>query len=245
VAVLVLGCNLWASTVLLPGLFTGTWSSGPRAGLMTAPLVPLLAGVVSGRAALLLFAFPTALLLPAVVVPELVTSQIYGASRFLFVAGALVAYLAGGALACAEAAPPAPERVRKLSSASTPVAAHWQRRLRVYRALFALSLLFPAALVHAVHFDAGNRAFLREMFPGRVQLLTTLLDLGVMALWLVLYHRYFLGPLGEHRAGDRALLLELERLQRQARRSRPRPGFYVGVVAALVFMALLLYTRYR
>ena len=69
-------------------------------------------------------------------------------------------------------------------------------------------------------------------------------DVVALGVWVLLYFTIFLGILRPHRTGDRDLIADLARLKRESRRARPRPIFYVGVVAALAFMVLLLVSRY-
>ena len=95
-----------------------------------------------------------------------------------------------------------------------------------------------------MNFDDTNQAFLVQMFPGRVAPMTTVLNLAVIALWVLLYLRVFLGVLKPHRSGDRDLTTHLGQLLEQARRGRPRPLFYLGVIAALASMAALLALRH-
>jgi hypothetical protein len=133
--------------------------------------------------------------------------------------------------------------VRTLSSAQQPTPERWRRRARVYTGLTVMSAVIPAVLLYSVNFEASNRAFLRELYPGRMDAMMTLLNLGVIGLWLGLYAWVFLGIVRPHRTGDRDLIVELAMLRSQTRRGRPRGVFYVGVVTALVFMLLLLALR--
>jgi hypothetical protein len=104
--------------------------------------------------------------------------------------------------------------------------------------------VFPLVLLYSINFDDEAGEFLRNMYPGRVQSFTTLLNIGAIGVWVLLYVYFFLGVLRPHRTGDRDLVADLTRLRREARRARPRPIFYVGVIAALGFMVLLLVSRY-
>ena len=201
-------------------------------------------GVWRRNDAVLLLGYPVALLVPALDHPDLVASQVYGPVRFAIVAASLIAYLFGAALFTGFHQPPAPVATRTLSSSYQPAATRWLRRFRVYRTLALLSFVFPVVLCYKVNFDADNKAFLREVFPLRVNEMTTLFNLAVVGVWLALYVTVFLGVLVPHRTGDRDLAVDLARIKKDAARGRPGPIFYVGVVAALGFMALLMLLRY-
>ena len=82
------------------------------------------------------------------------------------------------------------------------------------------------------------------MYPGRVALMTTMLDAAALALWLAIYHFAFLGVLRPHRTGDRDLLVAIGQAKADLRRGKPRTRFYLGVFAALLAMAALLALRH-
>jgi hypothetical protein len=238
-----LGLNVWVSVVLLPGLFVDAWVGGPGWIAAVLPLGVLLVGLWRRSDTLLLFGFPSALLIPAAFFPEIVNRHVYGSVRFTIVATSVIAYLFSASFLSSFRAPAAPASIRTLSSATRPVPERWRRRYRVYRGLVALSVSCPLVLVYAVNFDPASRGFMRELFPGRIAALSTLLNLAVLGFWLALYYWVFLGVLRPHRTGDRDLVVELSLLRSQARRGRPRPVFYVGVGSALGFMLLLLLLR--
>lgn len=81
------------------------------------------------------------------------------------------------------------------------------------------------------------------MYTGRVASMSTLLNVTVLALWLVLYLHVFLGALKPHRTGDRDLVTDLAITRTQARSGRPRLRFHVAVAAALILMAALIVMR--
>jgi hypothetical protein len=240
---LALGLNVWISIVLLPGIFVGAWNDAPSLTAAMLPLVALGIGLWRRSDSVLLLGFPSALLVPAAFFPEIVRAHVYGPVRFAIVAAGLVAYMFAVSFLSSFYEPPPPERVRALSSAKQPVPPRWRRRFRVYTGLMVLSAVFPLTLIYQVNFQTANRAFLRQLFPGKVQAFTTLLNLGVLALWLGLFMWVFMGILRPHRVGDRDLAVELAQLRSEARRGRPRPVFYVGVATALLFMMLLLALR--
>ncbi len=238
-----LGINVWVSVVLLPTLFVGALSDS---GMMAAVLLPLpILGLGLWRRSdtVLLLAFPSALLLPVAIAPDIASVEVYGAMRFAFVACGLVAYTFGASFFTSFYEPAPPVNVRPLASSRVPVPERWRRRFRMYRWLTVMSVVFPLVLLYTVNFNDSNREFLRQMFPGRVAAMTTLLNLLVIGAWLVLYGWVFLGVLKPHRTGDRALASSLARLHASARRGRPRPVFYLGVVVALTLMLLLVISR--
>jgi hypothetical protein len=239
-----LGLNLWVTVVLLPGFCVGAWGNPLAIAAAIAPLGILLIGLQRRSDRLLLLGFPLALLFPGSIYPELIAPHVYGAFRFLLVAASFVGYLLGAAFLGSFHEPPEPARNRALASSGQPVAPRWRRRFRVYSGATILSTVFPAALFYAVNYDTGNTAFLRELYPGKLQAFQTLLSLAALALWLVLYLWVFLGMLRPHRTGDRDLVVKLAMLRSETRRGRPRPAFYAGVALSLGFMLLLLALRY-
>lgn len=239
-----LGLNLWVSVVLLPCLFVGALDSTPRLVAAMTPLPLLLVGLWRRADALLLVGFPSALLLPVALAPQIATTEVYGPIRLSVVAVSMVAYMFGASFFTSFYEPPAPENIRPLASSRKPVPERWRRRFRVYRGLTILSVVFPLILLWHVNFDDTNREFLRQMFPNRVAPMTTMLNLVVLGAWMVIYSYVFLGALKPHRTGDRDLVVTLAQLKAERKRRKPRPIFYVGVVSALGFMLLLLLSRY-
>ena len=61
----------------------------------------------------------------------------------------------------------------------------------------------------------------------------TVILFAALAIWLLVWWTAFVGPLRQHRTGDRELVAELDRLRADLRHATPRLGFYIGVVAAL------------
>lgn len=240
-----LGVNLWVSLVLVPGLFVGAFRTPGAALLASVPLLPLGLGLVRRSSVWLLTGYPAALLLPIAYAPRIVAGNLEKPLPFALVALSLVAYLFGVSFFSAFHDPPPPEAVRRLPGAGQPTPPRWRRRFRLYAALAILSAIFPAVLLHAVNFDEANRAYLRQLYPGRAGAMTALMNVGVLGVWLVLYQVHFVGLLKQHRTGDRELQRDLDRLRRDARRSAPRPSFYVAVTSALLFMGLLVFLRYR
>jgi hypothetical protein len=239
-----LALNVWVSVVLLPAAYADAMDNGQSLAVIFAPLAVLATGVWWRSELVLLLAYPSALLLPLGLHPELASSHVYGPVRFVLVSFGVLAYLFGVSYFTRFHEPPAPVSTRPLGSARVPTPAHWQRRERVYRLWFALALAFPVTLICWVIFAEEVQLVLGENYPGRVELMTTMLTVGVIVLWLGLYHHAFLGALRQHRTGDRDLHLHLATTRRDARGGRPRRRFYVGVALALILMAILVMVRH-
>ncbi|ACY14916.1 hypothetical protein [Haliangium ochraceum] len=240
VVALALGINVWLSVVLLPSLFIGTWSSPVNA----LPLVVLIAGLWRRSEVLLLLLYPSALLVPVALFPELASSQVYGPARFTIVSVGVVAFLLGISFFNSFYEPEPPVSVRPLASSRKPQPVRWRRRYRMYWTLTGLSVVFPATMLYAANFDPSIQAFMRQMYPGRVSEMLAVGNLAIVVAWVMIYRRYFTGPLRDHRTGDPELVRRMARVHVDLERKRPRPAFFVGVVFALGFMTLFLLTRY-
>jgi hypothetical protein len=238
-----LGINVWLTIVILPAAFVGVLGQKSVIAAALAPLAALIAGLVRRSELVLLGLFPAAVLLPISLAPQLASSHVYGPVRFALVALGVVAYLFGVSFFTTFHEPPAPRSIRPLSSAQYAPAPRWQRRERMYWMLAILAVMFPALLIAWVNFDDTIAAYLGEMYPGRVALMTTALTAGAIVLWLGIYHYAFLGALRPHRTGDRDLVVELARARADAKTGKPRGRFYVAVGAALAAMILLVLLR--
>ena len=243
VVAIALGVNVWVSVVLVPGLFVGAWGTPSLAVLALTPLPVLGAGLWRRSEAILLLAFPSALLVPAAVRPEIVSTHVYGPLRFSIVAIGLLAYVLGVSFFTSFHEPTTPVSVRPLSSSKHPTPQRWLRRFRMYRLLAILAIVFPAALLWKVNFSSTTSQLLRESYPGKVAIMTALLNIGAIVAWLFIYVSVFMGALKPHRTGDRGLTLQLAELRAHGRRGRPGPLFYVGVALAIGLMILLLILR--
>jgi hypothetical protein len=244
VVALALGINVWISIVVLPAAFVGALTG--RVHLLTAvlPIVPLVGGLVRRSEVVLLGLFPAATLVPIAVSPQMASTHVYGPVRFAICALGLVAYLLGVSFFTTFHEPPAPISTRPLTSASHGRPRRWLRRERVYWGLFGLSIAFPAVLLWFANFDGTIQWYLEQMYPGRVALMTTMVDVGAIALWLVLYLWVFLGVMRPHRTGDRALVVDLAQTRASAATGKPRLRFYFGVAIALGLMATLVLSRH-
>ncbi|GAB4509797.1 MAG: hypothetical protein Tsb0020_26500 [Haliangiales bacterium] len=237
-----LGINMWVSVVMLPALFVGTWQNPLNLALAALPLVVLLAGLWRRSETILLLVYPSVLLLPIAVSPEMASPYVYSAARFAIVAVGLVAFLMGISFFASFYEHPEPASTRPLASSRRPQPARWRRRYRVYWALTLLSVVFPLTLLYVANFDTSTQAFLRQMYPNRVAQMTTVLNLLVLVAWVLIYAQYFVGVLRLHRTGDVPLAQAITDIRVSAR--RPRPAFFIAVILAVVFMALLLISRY-
>jgi hypothetical protein len=239
-----LGTNVWVSIIILPAIFVGALDSTARIAAACLPLAVLFLGLARRSEAILLGLFPAALLVPIALAPTMASSHVYGPVRFALVSFGVIAYLFGVSFFTTFHEPPQPRSVRPLTSALGDPAERWQRRERVYWMLFAMSLVFPTTLIAWVNFDSTIAAYLGEMYPGRVALMTTALTVGAIALWLAIYLYAFLGVLRPHRTGDRDLVVTLAQMRADAKTGRPRARFYPAVALALAAMAILVLLRH-
>ncbi len=241
---LALGLNVWLSLVLVPAIHVSALRSPLAVALAVAPLAPLLLGIWRRSELMLLGAFPSTLLIPISVTPEIASAHLYGPVRFGVVGVGIVAYLLSGSFFMAFHEPAAPLSTRPLASAASVRPSRWRRRERVYWQLTALAIVCPVMGLYWVNFDPAIGKFLAQMYPDRVSGMSTLLNVAVLALWLVLYLHVFLGALRPHRTGDRDLVTHIAIARADATKGRPRLRFHVAVAGALGFMALLVYLRH-
>ncbi len=241
---LTLGLNVWLSLVLVPAIHVGAMRTAWQIALVLLPLAPLLVGIWRRSELALLGAFPSALLVPISVTPMIASPHLYGPVRFGMVGAGIVAYVLSGSFFMAFHEPAAPVSTRPLASAASVRPARWQRRERIYWQLTILAVVCPVLGLYWVNFDPGITSFLTQMYPGRVHGMSTLLNVAVLALWLVLFLHVFLGALRPHRTGDRDLVTTLALARADAAKGRPRLRFHLAVAAALGFMALLVYLRH-
>lgn len=238
-----LGLNLWVTWLCVPGLYLHELQRPHVLFLVAVPLLLLGWGVLRHSAFLLLLGFPAACLLPISAAPRLLTGATHSATRLLLLALGLVAFLFGVSFLLGGAARPPPERSRALASGPPPQ--RWRRRFRVYRELMILSAVFPLVLLVAVNLAPQNRAYVGELYPGRQSSVFTLLNLGVLALWLGLFAVYFVGVLYPHRSGDKDLVRDLARWSAETKRPSTRRAFTLTALLVLALLGQVLYLRYR
>lgn len=241
---LALGINVWLSLVLVPAFHAGVVRDTADVLLVLAPVLLLFLGIWRRNELILLGAFPSALLVPISVTPAIASPHLYGPWRFLLVGAGMVAYLLSGSFFMAFHEPARPVSTRPLASSSGARPLRWQRRERVYWQLTILAVVCPALGLYWVNFDPAITKFLAQMYPGRVAGMLTLLNVAVLALWLILYMHVFLGALRPHRTGDRDLVTTIAMARADAAKGRPRLRFHFAVAGALGFMALLVYLRH-
>ncbi len=248
-----LGVNVWATMALVPALWSGAARTGTMRVLLLLPLLPLAIGVLWRRAGELLLVFPMVLLVPLVMDGRMTSSTVYSLRTFALAAGSLIGFLVGAAVVLAQLDAPAraaserslrPRQREQQGPSLAPAGQlqpaelpeRWRRRFRLYGMLGVLSAVFPLVLVYAANFLPAEQKNLREVYPGRVASIQSLINLIVFALWAGIYGVYFLAPLRAHRTGDKELTRDLARLKESPR----RPGwiFYVSVVAALAGLIL-------
>lgn len=235
---LALGINLWVSLVLLPGLVVHAFAPGPSLVMGGLPLLLLFYGVWRRNEVVLLFGFPSALLVPIAMAPNMASMQVYGPARFAIVALGLLAFLFSASALTSFYEPPAPRHVRPLKSSQEPISPRWRRRFRMYALLSLLSFAYPLILLHRINFDEDGARALAEFFPGRAATFTTLLNVVAIAVWLVIFSNVMLAPLKQHRTGDKELQRDLAVYRGRAAGGSPRLIFYLGGVMALVLMAI-------
>ncbi|HTR49208.1 MAG TPA: hypothetical protein VMJ10_00795 [Kofleriaceae bacterium] len=238
-----LGTNVWVSIVVLPAIFVGAL----HGWYIVAALLPfavLIVGLARRSETVLLGLFPAAVLMPVSLQPQLASPHVYGPVRFALVALGVIAYLFGVAFFTTFHEPPAPRSVRTLSSAQAGTPDRWLRRERVYWMLTGMCALIPTVLIAWVNYDSSIQAYLGEMYPGRVALMTTALTVGAIVLWLGIFQFAFLGVLRPHRTGDRDLVTRLAQARVDAKAGKPRGRFYLAVAIALAAMCILIVTRH-
>ncbi len=250
-----LGVNLWVVAVALPILLAAharALGGVSTAGLVAVSLLPLVAlGVgawlerVERQAWALLVAFPVLVVAPQALAAADVTARVVPAAASVLAAASLVAYLVSvvRAQARAERGVEAAATTRRLHQ--DPVPSRWRRRLRVYRGLTAIAVVFPLVLVGAVGLSPSFAASLEAGFGAQAPRAQALATVAVGLLWVFLLRTYVLAPLHGHLQHDRDLLRTMELDRRHARRGRPRPTFYVAVVVALVGMLAIVWQRGR
>ena len=251
---LALGLNLWVIAVALPlglGLRAHALGGTSALWLLLALFLPL--GVLGGgrrarrpgvQAGLLLVGFPLAVALPQALAPAELVTRFAPRAAFAVTALSLVGYLGAVAWALADVerrAAATPSTTRRL--AQDPVPSRWRRRLRIYRGLVAVTVVFPVVLLARVDLSPGFAASLEASFGAQAARAQAAVTVGVALLWIVVLRAYVLAPLHGHLQHDRALLATMEADRRHARRGRPRPGFYFAVAVALGAMAAVVWQR--
>lgn len=233
-----LGVNLWVSLVLVPALLVSSQSTSVHWFAIALSLPLLFLGIWRRNEVALLWAFPSSMLIPIAMTPEMASMQVYGVGRFAIVGISLVAFLFGASTLTSFHELPAPRHIRPLKSSLHGIAPRWRRRFRMYATLSVLSLLYPLVLLYHVNFDEAGALALKDNYPGRAATFTTLLNVFVIGLWVLLFANYILVPLKKHRTGDKALRLGLAQAQHRANQGTPSIIFYLGGAVAMALMVL-------
>ena len=240
-AILVLGLNLWVTFLLVPLLHLDSPATG-SVWLSVPPLAALAAGVVLRNRLVLLAAYPLLLMVPTLVTPKLVGVNVYSPLTFCLVSVSFVAYmLATVALLEVIHAPAAPTETKSLGQVRLDE--RWRRRVRIHRWLAVLAGVFPALFIFTVFLHPGVQQDLATFYPRRGTSPQVFSGVLVLLLWLTVFYAYFLLPLKAHVRGDPYLRYELRKIRHDARTGKPRPGFYIFVSLALLFMVLLVAGR--
>ncbi len=249
--VVALGLNLWVVVVALPlslAAHGDALAGRSLLGLLLAALSPLLAlagGVWRRSAVALMVLFPALALLPQAVAPADVSARVLPLAASLLAAASLIGFLVAVGRAGAQderAGDNEATLTRRLAQDPTP--SRWRRRLRVYRGLIVVAILFPAVLLGAVGlWGAAPASRIEESFGAQAPRAQALVTVLVGLLWVGLARAYVLGPLHAHLQHDRDLLATMESDRRHARRGRPRPIFYLAVAIALAGMVAVVWQR--
>ncbi len=228
--------------VAIPGNSLSVWISWPLLGFGAAPLIALASAIWLRSEALLLVGFPSALMIPITLIPELVSFEVYGPLRFTIVFVSLWAYFLGAPLLVCPRSSSRPFAIRPLikSRSSTQ---RWAPHTRIYLIFPLLALALPLVLLYFVNFHTTNRLLLSQTFADRPAPVLTLLNILGLGLWFALFYWVFQTTLNDHRHGDRSLRIALTKLRTQ------KPNFAKlaicgGTVFSLVLLILFFwYTR--
>jgi hypothetical protein len=249
--VLALGLNLWIVADALPLALAMRGDDGDGPGLLILSLTVPAALVigVSQRATIALFvAVPLLVALPLCLTGSEASARVLPSLAFVPQALSLMAYLLAVAHSLGrterEDEGDVPEvTLRSLRQDLLP--ARWRRRLRVYRGLTVVAVVFPTVLLAAVDLSPAFARALGAAFGPRAPRMQALVTVAAGVLWIGILRAYLLGPLHAHLQHDRDLLAVIEADRRHARRGRPRTAFYFAVVVALVAMGAVVWQRAR
>jgi hypothetical protein len=235
-----LGINVWITLVMVPALYLGH-ASPARSTLLGFPLVLLAVAAARLWPVGLLMLYPLSLVAVPAADRSLVGINVISPTGFWITALSLLGYVfgAGFLLARGQVGNPT-QRVRPLRD---PEPAAWRSRRRFYRLWLAVLVPVLPVLVHAVNLSPSHLDALRGRFGGRTAQVTLVMNVLSLALFVVLFALYFVPPLVADYRGDPATRAELTRLRGDVSRGRPRAIFFLGVLAALALMALLLWLR--
>ncbi len=251
----VLGFNLWMVAVGVPLVMGSAWISAAPLNALAAVLlmavlgpVTLAWGCLRRSGPLLLVGFPAVAALPQALLGGGAT-PLMPSPPWSLCAISLVGYLIASAWALERAARGSaveavhPPRDRPLPKEGVP--ARWRRRLRVYRGLTALTVLFPLVLIWQLDLRRSTGEQLATSFGAHADAARALFTVAVGLLSIVVFRGYFVPALTGHLQHDREITALMEADRRRARRGRPRVTFYLWVMLALAAMAAVVWQRAR
>jgi hypothetical protein len=249
---LLLGLNLWVVVGVVPIVARPfAQKDGLDGAFLVASLVAAgaLALFVEGRrrrsAALLLGVFPAALGVAAAIArPSDGGPPAAVALGLALGAPSLFAYLGALALSLAQldTASAAGLELRPLPGAIPP---RWRRRRRVYGLLAATAGLLPLFLVAELYLVPGVVRLFDATYGGEASRVRMLGTVALALLSVFLFRTQLIPVLDGHLQQDRATLRQMAEARQQAKSGRPRPGFYLAVLVALLSMAALVLERMR
>src|SRR5690349_6782571 len=244
-----LGANLWLIATVAPLFSGGAWATLPARHVFSLFLLvlgcpaALVLGFRQKSAFVLLALFPLVAFLP--LLAREVAHLALPLPPWPLLAGSLAAYLlaASWVLERPVVVATGGVEVRRLVSERTP--ARWRRRQRIYRSLAAAALVLPLGLIWALDLRPSTVDAFDRAFSGHGDATRAIFTGGIALVGLFLFRFYLLAPLEGHLQQDRETRAAMEALRKQASRGRPRLGFYVYVVLALVAMGAVVWERTR
>ena len=231
-----LGLNVWLCTILIPAQVKGVWNVWPLPVVATIPLVVLAAAVWKRSEPLLLFLFPSALLIPIALFPDLVSRSVYGLTHFAVVAISFGTFVFGVSPFVFPTETQPIVHHRSLPPRQTE--AH-KRAKRVFLGLTAVAFVFPLVLLYFINFYPTNLAFLYKTYPQGEKPMLVILNLASLGGWFGLFSWAFTDILRKHQQGNQDILTTLALFQSRYRSKSRKLTLYGSTLLAFVFLALL------
>jgi hypothetical protein len=113
----------------------------------------------------------------------------------------------------------------------------------VYTGVQAAAVTIPLVLLWAVNLRSETTHALARSFGARADAMQVLLTVMAGALSFALWRTFLVGPLHAHLQQDPELTQALKAARAQARRGRPRPGFYLAFAVVLAGIAIAILRR--
>jgi hypothetical protein len=245
-----LGANLWVVAIGVPLTVDTRWVTGPPLGavlalclLAASALALLVWGLVRRSDEILLAAYPAVTLLPVALLgggdPE---ARLLTAPPLAVSAVSLCGYLlAACAFGRKSELGPSEVQTRALKTGKLPE--RWRRRTRVYSGLQIAAAAIPLVLLWAVNLRPQTTHALARSFGASAEAMKVLLTVLAGALSFALWRAFLVGPLHAHLEQDLELTQALKAARAQARRGRPRPGFYLAFAVVLAGIAIAILRR--